>query len=928
MGESLKKRAEEIFIESQELEGNAQSEFIDDACAGNDGLRLAVHALLDAATASEDYFDDLSSRLGIAQLLDDALQEDAAFAKATWAAVEPGEQLGHYTLTNPIGRGGMGSVWSAERSDGRFEGRVAIKLLDVTAGTAAMRRFGLEAQYLAKLAHPNIAHLFDAGVKPNGQPYLVLEYVDGVSIDKYSDASRLDVNARIRLVLDVLAAVTHAHSHLIVHRDLKPSNILVTEEGAVKLLDFGVAKLLQTDPAGAPSSGLTREVGAALTPEYAAPEQLLGAATTTASDVYAIGLILYELLSGGHPRRSGEIQSFMEWQATALSDPPGLWAGLTRRMDGDEATGIAESRQTTVVALQRILRNDLDKIVRKALATEPRERYATAADLASDLRRYLRNEPVTARADTIRYRASKFVRRHRGGVLAGTLTMIALIGATVITSWQSVEARRQRDVAIYQQQRVLASNEFLMLLLGEVGPEGKPLTVVELLDRGVGMLDRNFGKEYRFLGRMLFDLASAYFSLGNTSKMLDLLDRAEEVGRQYEDGDLVAAVLCARARIRVRSEPEQSKAEVEEANALLADIATPSIDSFSACARANAQVVELDGDRQAAINLLQTSLETLNSSQLSSVQGRILMMNQLTNLYHNQGEGQLALTVNKKLLELMEETGRGETVGYLINSLNRSVFLQSMGEFRSALEIREGLLGRVRELQQVGQAPISFLSFYASSLMHLGQYDEALAIGIEAYEAAQAAGNESWAAQDELQLGRILMRMGRFEQAEGYLDSAESTFRRASTSNDRLIQAVVLARASVLLGRGDRAGAGGMVEAELARLDYPNQRIAPGLGSALRIGAKIALANEDAATAEAYASDYHDIAVQAARDEKLSANVGYALLLRAKARLLLDKEAAARDDLRLARDALANGLGPEHPDTRESGRLLEDVGGG
>ena len=283
-----------------------------------------------------------------------------------------GRRIGAYTLVSPIGHGGMGTVWLATRSDGRFDGNVAIKLLNLgLLGRAGESRFAREGQILARLRHPNIAHLLDAGVAAMGQPYLVLEHVDGAHIDEYCVRHGLDVRARVRLFLDVLAAVAHAHANLIVHRDLKPSNVLVTADGQVKLLDFGIAKLLDAD-AGLAST--TVQGGPAFTPSYAAPEQLTGAPITTATDVYSLGMLLYALLGGSLPSRGG---TPAEWLASAVEHEL--------------------PRLSCVAPNGQALRGDLDNIVAKALKKVPGERYASVSAMADDLRRYLRHEPVAAR---------------------------------------------------------------------------------------------------------------------------------------------------------------------------------------------------------------------------------------------------------------------------------------------------------------------------------------------------------------------------------------------------------------------------------------------------------------------------------------------------------------------------------------------------
>jgi eukaryotic-like serine/threonine-protein kinase len=318
VGESLTAHAERIFADAVELDEAARREFIERSCGGDAALRREVEALLSAAAASESYFDGLAQRVS-----GGSTDTEHRTPPATAGVGRVGQRLGAYDLVEPIGSGGMGEVWRAERTDGRFEGHVAIKLLSRTTGRAAAARFEREGRYLARLTHSNIARLLDAGVSPDDVPYLVLEHVEGAAIDRYCDAQRLTVHARIELFLDALAAVAHAHAHLVVHRDLKPSNVLVTRDGVVKLLDFGVAKLMSGD-ALEESGDLTQEMGVALTPEYAAPEQLTGDVVTTAADMYSLGMLLYVLLAGRHPRRGAAVRSFAELRELATQEPPPL----------------------------------------------------------------------------------------------------------------------------------------------------------------------------------------------------------------------------------------------------------------------------------------------------------------------------------------------------------------------------------------------------------------------------------------------------------------------------------------------------------------------------------------------------------------------------------------------------------------------------
>jgi tetratricopeptide (TPR) repeat protein len=374
---------------------------------------------------------------GIAADLDVLLEEHAAVSDEHFleenllppitAPALTGQKLGPYTLKSAIGHGGMGSVWLAERSDGRFERLAAVKFLNLALAEHGETRFRTEGRILARLTHPQIAQLLDAGVSPGGQPYLVIEHVDGQPIDGFCNTRGLDIQARIVLFLDVLAAVAHAHTNLVVHRDLKPSNVLVTKDGQVKLLDFGIAKFLVDETGGVPRTGVTREFGAALTPEYAAPEQIMGDAVSTATDVYALGILLFVLLTKQHP--AGQ----------SLRSPADLMKAIV------ETDAPHPSDVVSDAPLRRMLVGDVDTIVGKALKKKPNERYASVTEIANDLRRYLRHEPISARPDTFGYRAAKFVRRHRWPVATAALTIAVLSAALFLANRERLAAERRFD---------------------------------------------------------------------------------------------------------------------------------------------------------------------------------------------------------------------------------------------------------------------------------------------------------------------------------------------------------------------------------------------------------------------------------------------------------------------------------------------------
>jgi serine/threonine protein kinase len=439
--------------------------------------------------------------------------------------------VGAYRLVSLIGQGGMGSVWLAERCDGRFEGRAAVKLLNIALmGRAIEGRFRREGHILAKVTHPNIAHLIDAGVTDTGQPYLVLEFVEGEHIDRYCNQHALPIRSRIRLFLQVLEAVAHAHANLIVHRDIKPTNVLVRGDGQVKLLDFGIAKLLEGETGGAAgTSSLTREAGAALTPEFAAPEQLSHGQVTTATDIYALGLVLHVLLTGEHPfaasldSPASLVRAILEEEPRRMSDvvaiAPAAPAGPAQPV---------EPFGTTPARLRRELRGDLDTIVAKALKKNPAERYGSVTALAEDLRRYLRREPIAARPDTLRYRAAKFVRRHVSAI-AATAAVVLLLG--VVIGFYTMRLAAERDRAQREAARATKVSEVLTGLLTSADPianratrEG--LTVRGLLDRGVDQAEQALADEPEAASEIFAVLGRLYRQFGVYDKAQRLLERA------------------------------------------------------------------------------------------------------------------------------------------------------------------------------------------------------------------------------------------------------------------------------------------------------------------------------------------------------------------------------------------------------------------
>jgi serine/threonine-protein kinase len=490
-------RIEELFYQADELPAGERAAFLDGACGGDGELRREVESLLATAAADPGRIED-SVSAAAGQIL---------AADPTYTL----QRVGPYEVIRTLGEGGMGVVYLARRADEAYEQLVAIKVIrPAYSQRDAMARFRAERQILANLVHPNIARLLDGGVTPQGQPYLVMEYVEGEALDAYCRGRTLPVRGVLELFRGVCAGVQCAHQNLVVHRDIKPGNILVDGAGTPKLLDFGVAKLL--DAGRVDTAPMTR----VMTPEYASPEQILGQAVTTATDVYGLGVLLYELLSGRRPYIANT-QTAGEWERLVCqTDPP---------------------RLSTLAAVDV----DIENIVLKAMHKEPGRRYATAAELAEDIRRYLTGFPVSAQPDSVGYRAGKFVRRHRTGVAAAVVAGALLIGFGVAMGVLARRADRERG-------RAEQVSAFLVNLFDAANPDrmGKrEPTTRDLLAQGVKDLDKLAGQP-EVQASLLDTFGQAYESLGAWNESRALLRRSMALKRKLYPGESLEVADAAK----------------------------------------------------------------------------------------------------------------------------------------------------------------------------------------------------------------------------------------------------------------------------------------------------------------------------------------------------------------------------------------------
>ncbi len=736
-------RLAQLFARAETLEVGAREDLLARLRAEDQALAEDLESLLAAGEGDAGLLDQTPWQ---------AFDGEPADPPSSSFASLGGQTIGSWTLISPLGQGGMGSVWLARRGDGRYEGVAAVKLLSPgLVGGSAGERFKREGSILARLTHPYIARLIDAGVSPSGQPYLVLEHVEGERIDGYCDRLRLDVGQRLQLFLDVLAAVAHAHANLVVHRDLKPSNVMVSTAGQVKLLDFGIAKLLEGEAVGGEATALTREAGRALTPEFAAPEQLTGEAITTATDVHALGTLLFLLLTGRHPAGEDLRGPAALFVAIVDTEPPRastvVAGGSTKPALG--VHDAAARRATTPDRLRRQLRGDLDTILAKALKKRPEERYASIESLAKDIRRHLDDEPIGARPDTLAYRTGKFVRRHRLPVALTALTLVSLVAGLVGTLTEARRAARQaaaadaqRDFALRELSRADAINELTGFLLSDAAPGGKPFTAGDLLSRAERIVERQRGAAVENRAELLVSIGGQYRGLEEDAKGRRLLTEAYRLARQSPDLATRIKSTCALASAMAdagdfaRAEqllqegldrvPDEPQYLLHRVHCLLhgGEIARDADESERAVERTLAAQRLLDGSRQGSPLLeLRVAMDVAESYRAA---GRL-----------RDADGAFSRAADRLTAMGMGDT---ERAGTLFN--NWALVRRSLGQplaaerlFRRAIQISstEGGEDRVSP---------TLLGNMARTLIDLDRLEEARRYAERAEAQARLAGNE------------------------------------------------------------------------------------------------------------------------------------------------------------------------------------------
>jgi eukaryotic-like serine/threonine-protein kinase len=775
-------RIDELFYAALEVDPCARPAFLSQQCGTDQELLNEVESLLNSSDKSVQF-----ARAAVSQV---ARQQSGELPNA-------GRRVGAYQLLRLLGEGGMGAVYLATRADEAYEQEVAIKLMHPGFGPSQgiLLRFSGERQILANLNHSGIARLLDGGMTSAGVPYLVMEYVDGVRIDDYCRNHNSSIDDRLKLFRKVCAAVEYAHKHLVVHRDIKPGNILVTTDGEPKLLDFGIAKLLDTET----GCQTTQTSERFMTPDYASPEQMCGNQITTATDVYALGVVLFELLTGRRPFQLHN-KSPMEVAQIVCSEDP---QAPSRVVAGDSN---ADDH-----AAARRLRGDLDNIVLMAMRKEPSLRYTSVAALSEDVQRYLTGHSVQARTGTWRYRGGKFVRRHKAAVAIAILGALALIGFSTGMGLLAHRATEQRRIA--DQQRLAAQREadFLAGIFDAATPEsakGSPVTSRELLDQSAKRIDKELAGAPDVQATLLYNLGDAYEQLGLNEQAQPLLERSYNLRRKlFGDRNLdVAEAADALAH-----------AYQEEGNYAKADgLFRRSLQTAQASTGKNTQVVAkmftdmgfclwLESQDSEAESAFRRSL-ALNPNPDNS--NGAITRTLLAQVLNRKGDLSGAWQMGNDAVQILERI-EGPSFHLAIARHVLANLLRDRGNLLAAEHMERETLELWRKVGGSHVDVIYALNNLGLILLLEGNWREAQPLLRDALEARQEqlGGKHPLVAVSLLNYGRVLQAKGDYKGAETYLSRALDMLRETSGPEGWNVDDVLTTLALLHLDQRDYAGA-------------------------------------------------------------------------------------------------------------------------
>lgn len=897
---------EPYFDRALQLDDASCTTWLDDLAERQPRVAKAVRALLaQRAALNASGFLEGSAFAGVENLapaLRDIVARHAARLTGTGAGAKSrhgwtgGADVGPYRLIREIGVGGMSSVWLAERSDGQLKREIALKL-PLTGPRMQVERFIRERDILAALTHPNIARLYDAGISETGQPYLAMEYIAGTQLIESCDERLLGVRERLRLFVQAMEAVQFAHAELVIHRDLKPSNILVTLDGRVVLLDFGIGKLLTADIAE--ETELTHMSGRLFTPGYASPEQIAGHALTTASDVYSLGVVLYELLTGVRPYR-------LKYDSRAALEQAILQENLRRPSQNKFSPQIAAARGTSERALARTLSGDLDTIVLKALKRNPLERYASVSAFAQDVLNHLHNLPVSARPDSLWYRVGRFTARYKVPVAAATIAALALLTGSAVAMWQARSAAVERDRAVTFASRNEAVTEFLGRMITDAAASQTPITVNELLARSekLALNDATGSPENR--AAVLEMIADRYFYTDNAERAEPLLARALQLLDKSTDQALRSRLTCKHAA--TSSELGHSAAALRlmynEVGRLGDDPQTASHCLYAAASIHLAELRSADALRDA-----QRGLEKTRQGNSGGVMEATLL-GTVGYAYALQARDTEAERYFEQSLRKYRELGREGGDGYLAVLNDWGVTMLRAGVPRRALELLDETVRIERQRGPDIELTATVVGNRGLALQGLGRLQQARAAFEGECRLAMSHDDES--GQMHCLIGDISVSVqtGELERAQEYLDRLGRLIEASALPADSppvRVRAVMEGRVDLARGKAVEAGTA-FDRALLVTNGTDPTTLQAYVGKAI-----VALAANDPAGAVDAARHALPIAAALQGDMPYSNQTGLVSLWLGRALLRAGDRAGGREALATAVTHLSNTIDADHP---------------
>jgi len=887
-----------LLDEALDVPPEARQSWLDSLPPPDRAYQEDLRTLLRHADAAQD-----NEFLDILPDLKDAV--DNVRAAVSIAALKPGDAVGPYIIEREIGSGGMGAVWLARRSDGLIKRPVALKLPHTGPhGRHLAERFASERDILAELAHPNIARLYDAGFSGDGQPFLALEYVAGAPLMEYCDQHRLDLRRRLRLFQQVLHAVQYAHGNLVIHRDLKPSNVIVGNGGRAMLLDFGIAKLIAIDPREEPGGAQGGHGGAALTPDYASPEQIAGQPVTTASDIYSLGVLLFELLTGDRPHKVPGSRAALE-KAILTLEPP-------RPSRAISAEGAASARGCTIWSLSRALRGDLDAIILKALKKAPVERYATADAFSEDIERYLEGEPVAARRDRGWYLTRKFIARHKASVIGAGVAMAAVVATAAIALYEAHAAAGHARVAAADRDRALALSsrneavaDFLDVLITESAGSGQPATVGDMLARSEALVSAEFRGNREHRAAVLDMVGSYYRTIGDEKRALRLLQDASDTVRGSADADLRRKVTCDLALTLA------TLGRLSDAKSMLTGV----IDDPQSTAQQEAECLSyrstlagLESDAEGSVKYGKMALQRLQTAANPSAAAEAGILAAIGDGERLAGHSAVAEDYFQRSLQQYARAGRDRGPDATVIRNNLAIVYDATGNPRHALELYDGILRIAAQTDPAALPPVVIVSNRARALELIGRQAESR----DAYNRCIELSIRGQLANMRLHcmtgLAWVSRELGDVKLAERYLREAAQLARTIVPALGAELLTLKIARGRIALANNQLAEARTNLDAAIADGNTVFYQM-----TALVARAELNLNENRLEQGEADARKALSLAQNAQDGVAYSNRTGLSWLVLGRVLAKKGDPAGSQQALRSALEHLSNTVDPDHP---------------